>query len=264
MMSDIILFEKALTGVATITLNRPEIHNAFDEHMISGLSKLFDQINDDSEIKAVVIRGNGKSFSAGADLGWMRRAAEFSHEENQKDACALAEMLNKFYNLKALTIATIQGAAMGGGFGLASCCDIVIADANVTFALSEVNLGIIPATISPFVISAIGARQAKRYMQTGERFKGHQAQKIGLVHEVVDGDEERETCLAKILKNVGTSAPFAMSEAKRLVKDFAGKEITPQLREDSAERIAFVRTGDEAKEGLTAFFEKRKANWVKD
>ena len=263
-MSDIILFEKASAGVATITLNRPEIHNAFDENMITGLSELFDQINADKEIKAVVIRGNGKSFSAGADLGWMKRAAEFSHEENQKDACALAEMLNKFYCLKALTIASIQGAAMGGGFGLASCCDVVIADVNTTFSLSEVNLGIIPATISPFVIAAIGARHAKRYMQTGERFKGHEAMRIGLVHEVVTGDEEREVMLAKILKNVASSAPFAMSEAKRLVMDFAGKEINIELREDSASRIAFVRTGNEAKEGLTAFFEKRKANWIKD
>lgn len=257
----IVTFEKSASGIATITLNRPDVHNAFDEHMITRLSELCDEINADDDIRAVVLRGNGKTFSAGADLDWMQRAAAFSHAENKADAIALAGMLRKIYTLEKLTIACIQGAAMGGGFGLASCCDVVIALRTAKFSLSEVNLGIIPATISPYVIAAIGARQARRYMQTGERFKGDKAHEIGLVHEVVDTTEEMEEVLGTILKNVASSGPVAMRAAKKLALDFAHRPVSDDIIDDSADRIATLRTGDEAKEGLSAFFDKRKASW---
>ena len=256
-----ILFKKYQNGVANITLNRPEVHNAFDDKMIADLTKAFSELEQSEDIHVVVLSGLGKSFSAGADLDWMKRAANYSFDENLTDANLLSDMLNALYNLKQLTIANIHGVVMGGGLGLISCVDIVMAEPETKFALSEVKLGLIPATIAPFVIEAIGARQAKRYFQTGESFDAKLAQNIGLVHEItLPGDEKLDDLLKHILKN----APGAVKSAKKLVLDFAGQGINDELRADSANRIAITRSSKEAKEGLSAFFEKRKANWIKD
>ncbi|MFN3827708.1 MAG: enoyl-CoA hydratase-related protein [Micavibrio sp.] len=262
-MSEEIVLMDVIDGVATITLNRPDTHNAFDEHMIAALSGKFDALHLEKNVHAVVLRGAGKSFSAGADLNWMKRAAEFTEQQNKADALVLAAMLNKLYTLPVVTIACVQGAAMGGGMGLVSCCDVVLAEREALFALSEVKLGLIPATIAPYVLRALGARQSRRYFQTGERFNGQHAFDIGFVHEVVTDAAEMETRLATLLKGLAANGPHAMREAKKLCQDMEGQDITPALIDDTASRIARTRAGLEAKEGLTAFLEKRKAGWVK-
>ena len=248
-------------GIAWVTLNRPEVHNAFDEKMIHELRHVFQTVEEDNHCRAVVLRGAGKSFSAGADLQWMKRAADFSHNENLTDAEYLASMLNALHSLSKLTIACVRGAAMGGGLGLVSCCDLVIADTNTTFALSEVKIGLIPATISPYVLAAIGSRNARRYFQTGERFKGQRAFDMGLVHELVTTEEEMDEQLNIMLDHVRSNGPLAMREAKRLILDFADQPLSTRILDESAERIAAIRARPEAKEGLTAFLEKRPAKW---
>jgi len=248
-------------GTAWVTLNRPEVHNAFDEIMIRELREIFQTLEADNHCRTVVIRGEGKSFSAGADLGWMKRAADFSHNENLADAEYLAAMLNSLYSLNKLTIACVRGAAMGGGLGLVACCDLVIADADTIFALSEVKIGLIPATISPYVLAAMGGRNARRYFQTGERFKGQRAYDLGLVHEVTTTDAQMTAQLNTALDHVRTSGPFAMREAKRLILDYADQPLTAKIMEDSAERIAAIRARPEAREGLNAFLEKRTPDW---
>lgn len=262
MSADIVLVE-VKNNVATLTLNRPDVHNAFDEHMIAALTRHFDDLAVREDVRVVVLKGEGKSFSAGADLNWMKRAAGFTKEQNKADAIALATMLHKLNTLPKLTLAMVQGAAMGGGFGLVSCCDIVIAAADAKFALSEVKLGLIPATIAPYVIAAIGPRYARRYFQTGERFSGTQAHAIGLVHELADVVEDMPLLLGNILDQVAANGPQAMAASKKLCLDLAGKAVTPEIMDDTASRIASTRAGAEAKEGLGAFLEKRKAAWIK-
>ncbi|MCI5061222.1 MAG: enoyl-CoA hydratase-related protein [Alphaproteobacteria bacterium] len=253
---DIILLD-IKDGVATLTLNRPEVHNAFNEDMIARLSETFDDIASRSDIIALVLKGAGKSFSAGADLNWMKKSVSFTAQQNKEDALALASMLNKFNHLPQLTIACVHGAAMGGGMGLVSCCDIVIADESAKFALSEVKLGLIPATIAPYVISAIGQRQARRYMQTGERFGAQKAVHIGLVHEHVENAEEMDHQLGDILDCLRGNGPQAMREAKKLCFDISGKSVDKSLMEDTATRIADIRVSDEAQERLANFLEKK-------
>jgi len=260
-MSDDIVVLDIENRVANVTLNRSVMHNAFDEAMISQLSAVFDEVSERDDVVALVLRGAGKSFSAGADLNWMKRAANFTQEQNEADALALADMLDKLNRLPKLTISCVQGAAMGGGMGLVCCCDIVIADNTAKFALSEVKLGLIPATISPYVLAAIGVRQSRRYFQTGERFGVEQAHKIGLVHIIAEHQEDMSTQLQYILKEVHANGPKAMAASKKLCLDFAGETINSELIKDSANRIAAVRSGDEAKEGLSAFLEKRKAEF---
>ena len=261
MTLDIVLMNVE-NGVATITLNRPDAHNAFDDHVIAALSGKLDVLRLESDVHAVVLRGTGKSFSAGADLNWMKRAAAYTEAQNKADALALADMLNKLYTLPIVSIACVQGAAMGGGMGLTACCDIVIADKDAIFSLSEVKLGLIPATIAPYVLKAMGERQARRYFQTGERFSGQRAYDMGFVHEVADGVADIETRLETLLKIIAANGPGAMKDAKKLCLDFAGIPITPETINDTANRIAHTRGGAEAKEGLSAFLEKRKAQWV--
>lgn len=242
--------------VATVTMNRPEVHNAFDETVIAALAQTFDNLAARNDIRAVVLKGAGKSFSAGADLNWMKRASSFTEEENKSDALALAGMLNKLNTLPQTTIACAQGAAMGGGLGLVSCCDIVIAAPEAVFALSEVKLGLIPATIGPYVIRAIGERQARRFFQTGERFSAQKAYEIGLVHELA-ANENIDDILLRILSETGKNGTHAMHEAKCLCFDLAGSNITPETMNDTAARIAKIRTGPEAQSRLKAFLEKR-------
>lgn len=251
------------SDVAYVTLNRPDVHNAFDEHVIARFSDILDELSGNADIKTIVFQGRGKSFSAGADLNWMKRAAAFSETENKADALKLAQMLQKLYTLPKLTIACVQGVALGGGLGLVSCCDVVIADKSASFGFSEVKLGLVPATISPYVIAAIGPRQARRYFQTAERFDGVTAQRIGLVHEIAERPEDMEYILHTILKDVAACGPNAMATAKKLCMDLICKPITASTLNDTAACIAQARAGAEAKEGLAAFLEKRKTNWIK-
>ena len=249
-------------GVTTITLNRPDKHNAFNEDFIAELSGALDEISKDSGSKVMVLRSNGKNFSAGADLDWMKRMAGYTRAENVRDANALAELLYKLNFLPVPTIARVQGAAMGGGCGLVSCCDIALAADNAVFAFSEVKLGLIPATISPYVIRAIGEKQARRYFQTAERFDARRATEIGLVSEVMDEsglDEAVEKTIDLILAN----SSEAVKAVKQLVFDVAGKPVTRELLQQTSESIADIRASEEGKEGLSAFLEKRKPAWQK-
>lgn len=262
-MTNNLILTSVEKGIATLTINRPDAHNAFDEHVIASLSGKLDALQIERDVHTVILRGAGKSFSAGADLNWMKRAATFTDQQNKSDALALAAMLNKLYTLPKTTIACVQGVAMGGGLGLVACCDIVITQKDTLFSLSEVKLGLIPATIAPYVLRAIGERQCRRYFQTAERFNGETAKDIGLAHEVVINDGEMESKLAVILEALSANAPFARSEAKKLALDLAGKPLDQNLMNDTASRIAQIRSGAEAKEGLNAFLEKCKPSWVK-
>lgn len=257
MASDDIVILNVTDGVAHVTLNRPEVHNAFNAAMIARLADIWDELAARDDVSVVVLTGKGKSFSAGADLGWMKEAASYTEAQNKADALALAQMLYKLYTLPQLTIATVYGAAMGGGLGLVACCDIVIADIETKFALSEVKLGLIPATIAPYVIRAMGERAARRYFQTGERFDGQKALEIGLVHRVAERPDEVDYLLNRELHEIAKNGPQAMKEAKKLCLDVAGRLITPDLLEDTAERISQIRTMPEAQERLAAFLEKR-------
>ncbi len=262
MAEDIVLLQ--ISGrVAEVTLNRPDAQNAFDEMVFARLNEIFGQLAEDDDIVAVVLRGRGKNFSAGGDLRWMKRAASFSEKENEQDAFKLAQMLNRLYTLPQVTIACVRGAAMGGGMGLACCCDVVIADRSAIFALSEVKLGLIPATIGPYVLAALGARQARRYFQTGERVSAEKAYEIGLAHEIVSGEAAMETTLKGILDAVAANGPRAMRAAKALCLDLAEQPITAQIMEKTARLIAATRAGSEAREGIAAFLEKRRAAWMK-
>lgn len=255
-----ILFDKT-DDIARITLNRPDVHNAFNDEMINDLLQIFLKIENDEETKVVILSANGKNFSAGADLNWMKSAAKYSYEDNLKDAQKLSDMLDALYNLPQITIANVKGAAKGGGLGLMCCCDIVVAEENSHYAFSEVKLGLVPATISPFVVNAIGVRQAKRYFQTGEVITASKGQEIGLVHEVASNTQECHQVIEDMIKNISVNAPLAMKASKRLLDNF---RISPAMRQQTAELIAKKRAGKEAKEGLSAFLEKRKPDWKKN
>lgn len=250
-------------GVATVTLNNPDKHNAFDDKIIAQLTDAFERIACDENVHVMVLASTGKSFSAGADLGWMKRMASYSYEENLADANALATMLHKLNFLPQPTIAKVQGAAFGGAVGLASCCDIVIASEKASFCLSEVKLGLIPATISPYVVNAIGLKASRRYFQTAERFFAAKAEQIGLVDEVVSPDALDEATNAMI-KQLLTNGPVATREAKQLAFDVAYQPVNNELMQETSKRIAAIRVSEEGQEGLTAFFEKRPASWLKN
>ncbi len=247
-------------GIAAVTLDRADKHNAFDDVLIAELTGIFSRLGGEGGVRAVVLAANGKSFSAGADINWMKRMAAAPEAENVRDARALAGMLRALNDLPMPTLALIQGAALGGGVGLAACCDIAIAADTATFALSEVRFGIIPATIGPYVVAAIGARQARRYFLTAERFGAAEAQRIGLVHDVVPAAELRAVA-DRVLAGLAGNGPKAMAEAKALIRAIAGRPIDDALIDDTARRIARVRATDEAREGLAAFLEKRKPSW---
>ena len=258
-----VLFNVDRYGVATVTLNNPDKHNAFDDKVIAQLTIIFMEIAERNDINVMILASTGKSFSAGADLGWMKRMASYSYTENLSDANALAQMLRTLNFLPQTTIAQIQGAAFGGAVGLASCCDIVIASNKASFCLSEVKLGLIPATISPYVVNAIGQKASRRYFQTAERFFADKAQQLGLVDEIVTVEELEDTVnnmVITVLKN----GPQAVRQAKQLALDVAYQEINNELLSITSERIASIRVSDEGQEGLTAFFEKRPASWIKE
>lgn len=248
-------------GSARITLNRPEIHNAFDDRLIAELTAALAALARDDAVRIVVLTGNGKSFSAGADLNWMRRTSTYGEAENLADARALAKLMATLNELPKPTLARVNGAALGGGTGLVACCDIVVASAQATFGTTEVRLGLIPAVIGPYVVAAIGVRQARRLMLTGERIGAAEAARIGLVHEVVAPDE-LDAAITRILDHLLKGGPRALAAAKRLVHDLAGRPIDADLIDDTARRIAALRATAEACEGLAAFLDKRQADWL--
>jgi len=247
-------------GIASVILNRPGQHNAFDDGMIVELLELLDKLEQDERVRVLVLRATGKSFSAGADLNWMRRMADYDLAQNTDDAMQLAELMRRLNCFPKPTIALVQGAAYGGGVGLIACCDIAIASPVASFCLSEVKLGLIPAVISPYVIEAIGARAARRFMLTAERFDAEQACRLGLVHEVVEV-QELDTKLDSIVEFLLAAGPAAQAAAKDLIRAVSNKPIDSELIQDCALRIARIRASSEAREGLSAFLEKRKPNW---
>lgn len=247
-------------GVVTLTLNRPDVHNAFDDALIADLSRMLDRLNGDRTVRAIVLTSIGRSFSAGADLEWMRRAASQSYEENRADAARLAKLLHTLDRLSKPTLAIVQGAAYGGGVGLVACCDIAIASDTATFCLSEVKLGLTPATICPYVINAIGPRWARRLFQTAEAISAAAAREIGLVHEVVlpaELAQRQEAVLSALLRG----APGAQSDSKELVFLCEGRWIDDALRVETGRRIAARRASEEGREGIAAFLGKRKPAW---
>lgn len=251
-------------GLAVVTLNRPDVHNAFNALVIEELTDAFDTIADQETIRMMILRGNGPSFSAGADLNWMKQAAELhTREDNERDAERLAAMLQSLFDMPQMTLALVHGAAMGGGAGLVAACDVAVAMKGTKFRFSEVRLGLTPATISPYVIDAIGPRWARALFVTAETFDADYAERMGLVHYVVD-DQAGMTAMEEHLANlVFAAAPGAIADAKKLVADVTGEVIDKDLGHDTARRIAARRASDEGKEGIAAFLEKRKPNWAR-
>jgi methylglutaconyl-CoA hydratase len=260
-MSETILTEID-NGIGIITLNRAERHNAFDDVLIGELTAELARMEGDPAVRLVVLGSLGKSFCAGADLNWMRRAASYTPEEARADALNLAQLLSRLDELSKPTIARVQGPAYGGGVGLVAACDIAIATFDAQFALTEVKLGIIPAVISPYVIASIGSRKARRYMLSAERFSAAEAYRIGLVHEIVPGEEELDEAVGEIAEALLANGPAALGECKALIRAVANRPIDEAVIHDTAERIARVRSSPEGREGMAAFLEKRKPAWI--
>lgn len=257
-----ITLDATRAGVAIVTLNRPEKHNAFNAMVIAELTDAFENLRGEDHLRMVILRGNGKSFSAGADLDWMKAAAHYTQKENEDDALALAEMLRRLYELPQMTLALVHGAAMGGGAGLVAACDVAVAMRSATFRFSEVRLGLTPATISPYVIEAIGPRMAKALFVTGESFDAAYAETIGLVQYTVADETEMATMEEHLSKLMFDTAPGAVAAAKALVHEVTGLQINASLSRETAKRIAARRASDEGREGLAAFLEKRRPSWA--
>jgi methylglutaconyl-CoA hydratase len=250
-------------GVATLTLNRPERHNAFDDALIAAMTSSLTRLDGQRGVRIVVLEGAGESFCAGADIAWMKRLAEDNFEANVADARALAELMHRLDLLSKPTVAVIRGAAYGGGVGLVACSDVAIASDRANFRLSEAKLGLIPAVIGPFVIRAIGARQARRYFLTAEQISVSRAKEIGLVHEVF-AEGALEAARDATIEALLSCAPGAQADAKSLVSWCVGRPIDSELARETARRIAMRRASLEGREGVTAFLEKRAPNWRAD
>jgi len=248
-------------NIGLVALNRPELHNAFNETLIGELAAVLQMLDADASVRAVVLTGNGKSFCAGADLNWMKKMAGYGAAENLADAQALALMLRTLNGLSKPTVACVRGAAFGGGVGLVACCDIAVAAHDAIFSLSEAKLGLIPATISPYVIEAIGARQARRYFLTAERFTAAEAFRIGLVHDIVP-EPELDVRINELLGDLLVAGPVAQLECKALIRGVAHRPIDADVIAGTAEHIAAVRASPEGKEGVAAFLGKRPPKWV--
>lgn len=248
-------------GVATLTLNRPEVHNAFDDAMIAELIAVLRDLANDDKVRVLVLTSNGKNFSAGADLNWMRSMAKKDYQQNLNDAAELATLMHRLDKFPKPTIALVKGAAFGGALGLVACCDIAIAEENASFCLSEVRIGLIPAVISPYVMRAIGERESRRYFLTAERFMAPKAKSLGLLHEVVTEGEMSdvaETLINTMLQN----SPAAMTAAKSLIHNIYNRKISNNVIAHTEQTIAEIRVSPEGQEGLTAFLEKRKPAWL--
>jgi methylglutaconyl-CoA hydratase len=248
-------------GVETVTLNRPEVRNAFNDEVIAELTAVFVEIAKRPEVRCVVLAGHGAAFCAGADLNWMKRMAAYTREENLADASALARMLEVLYRCPQPTIARVQGDVYAGGLGLVAACDMAVAVDTAHFCLSEVKLGLIPATISPYVIRALGTRASHRYFLTAERFSAAEALRLGLVHEVVP-PEQLDAAVDGIAQALVQAGPEAVKACKRLLHEVAGHDITPGLVRRTVEGIADIRASEEGREGIQSFLGKRKPGWL--
>ncbi len=250
------------SGTAYVTMNRPDVHNAFNAQMIEELTDVFNKLNDEKSVQVIVLNANGKSFSAGADINWMKSMAQATEAENKTDSEKLAALMRTInFNSKA-TIAMIQGLALGGGVGLACCCDLVVAEENARFGLTEAKLGLVPAVISPYVIDAIGTRKARRYFQTAEIFNATQAKAIGIVSEVVVTGEMSQW-VEQQLELMAATGPNAKEISKKLVMSVVGRTLPQQKKIDeyTTQVIAAVRVSAEGQKGLNAFLNKEKINW---
>lgn len=261
-MSQCLMVETAANGVATLSINRPERHNAFDDVLIVAMTEALEKLQADPAVRVVVLAAQGKNFSAGADLGWMQRMAAYAEAENLEDARKLARLMHTLDRLSKPVIGAVQGSTFGGGVGLVACCDLVVASQDAQFCLSEVKLGLIPAVISPYVVRKIGVSAARRYFLTAERFGAAEAQRLNLVHDLAPADELPALSHA-LAEHLLANGPEALAAAKRLIHDVADRAIDAELIDDTARRIACIRVGAEGQEGLKAFLERRPPNWIK-
>jgi methylglutaconyl-CoA hydratase len=246
--------------VAEVYLNRPEVRNAFNDGVIAELTAAFRELGADPSLRVIVLGGHGKAFCAGADLSWMRAMADYTWEQNHADASALAHMLWTLWNCPLPIVGRVQGDCYAGGVGLAAVCDVLVASDNVNFCLSEAKLGLLPATIGPYVVRALGEQASRRYFTTAERFSAAQAQQLGFVHELV-APEQLDAKVGEIVATLVANGPAAVKACKQLVKDVGARPIDPSLRDDTARRIADIRASAEGKEGVQAFLSKREPNW---
>ena len=255
------LSQTIVRGVATLTLNRPDVRNAFNDDMIAELAQAFTALGAHADVRCIVLTAEGAAFCAGADLNWMRRMADYSHAENIADAAQLADMLRVVYRCPKPTIARIQGDVYAGGMGLVAACDMVVSVDSAHYCLSEVKLGLVPATISPYVLRALGARAAHRYFLTAERFDAAEAHRIGLVHEMTTADL-LDAKVAELIGALVNASPLAVKACKLLVQDVAEREINNELIALTVKGIADIRSSEEGKEGVQSFLQKRKPGWM--
>ncbi|WP_375269082.1 enoyl-CoA hydratase-related protein [Phenylobacterium sp.] len=260
--SKLVRLEASGEGVAVVTINRPDKKNAFDAALIRALSETFETLQGAEHVRVVFVRGAGGTFSAGADLAWMRDAIDYSESDNRDDAMAMAQMLKNLWDVPALTVALVEGGAFGGGAGLVAACDMAIAKADAKFAFSEVKLGIVAATISPYVVAAVGPRTARGLFATGRVFDAAHAEKIGLVTEVVADEAALEAAMEQLIDGMRACGPVAVAESKRIVDRVTHERIDRGVMEETARTIARVRVSEEGQEGVRAFLEKRKPRWA--
>jgi methylglutaconyl-CoA hydratase len=263
MSDELVLFEVDTRGVARVTLNRPAVHNCFNDQVIDRLVAIFTEISSRKDIRVVTIQGAGKSFSAGGDLEWMRRSGQQDYATNLAQTMVLARLFKVLNDLPQAVVSLVQGNCMAGGTGLVSCSDIAIAVRDTKFALTEVRLGLSPATISPYVVAAIGARQARRYFLTGERFEAAEAQRIGLVHDLADDVADLQARGERLVADLLLGAPGAIADSKMLIRHVAYHgEVGEEVMQFTAKNIADRRASEEGQEGLASFFAKRKPAWT--
>jgi len=260
-MSDVIDVSRPSAHVARVWLNRPDVRNAFNDEVIAALTRTFESLSQDKDLRVVVLGAHGKAFCAGADLNWMKAMAGYSWDENRADAQRLADMLWTLDQCPVPVVGRMQGDCYAGGMGLAAICDVLVAVEGATFCLSEARLGLLPATISPYVIRAMGAQAARRYMVTAERFSAAQAHALGMVHELVTPDT-LDAKVDEIVTTLVNNGPAAARACKALVRDVAGQPLSAELRADTARRIADIRASDEGREGLASFLNKRSPTWL--
>lgn len=260
----LVLAEQKQPGVLWLTLNRPEKHNAFNDEVISELIAHLDSAESNPAVRVLVLASEGASFSAGADVHWMRSMKDASYEENIYDALQLATLLYRLNHCSKPTICRVQGAAFGGAVGLVSCCDMAVAVESATFALSEVKIGLIPATISPYVVRAMGERNARRFFQTAETFTAERANAMRLLHEVVEDEQALDDQVLAWVTALLANGPIAMSESRRLIADVVARPLSEEIVRTTSEWIAKVRVSQEGQEGLKAFLDKRPPSWQQD
>jgi len=260
MSNDTVLLEVDGRGVAYVTLNRPDVHNAFNEDLIGRLGEIVDETAERDDVRMAILTGAGKSFSAGADLNWMKRQAERSKEENEADTQRFGSMLMRLHRHPRPWVALVNGAAYGGGVGLVAACDIAVADENARFCLSEVKLGLIPGVISPYVVRAMGRRQAHRWFLTAEVFDAETAEEIGLVHRAVDAGDLEETG-EHFVQALLECGPEAHGRTKDLIHAVSDRPVDEEMVADTARRIAETRASSEGQEGIASFLEKRPPAW---